>query len=147
MRFTRYTKYVPGLADEINLQGLLDRLSDFLLQSGFAGGKDPYWGDFDETPGSERTIEGLKDAILRALMESGELTPEMVRLLRGESTGDEQRDAELSRDLAKLLDDIVRRLMNEGYLSAEQPPARRGPRRDHFFSSSRTTIASSSSRS
>ena len=123
MRFTRYTRYVPGLADEINLQGLLDKLSDFLLQSGFAGGGDPYWGDFGEHEGGERTIEGLKDAILRALMESGELTPDMVRLLRGEGTGDDERDAELSRDLARLLDDIVKRLMNEGYISAEQPPA------------------------
>ena len=39
MRFTTYSKYHPELADAVNLQGLLDQLSDFLLQSGFAGGR------------------------------------------------------------------------------------------------------------
>ena len=38
MRFTTYSKYHPELADAVNLQGLLDQLGDFLLQSGFAGG-------------------------------------------------------------------------------------------------------------
>ncbi|HEU5050491.1 MAG TPA: VWA domain-containing protein [Gemmatimonadales bacterium] len=123
MRVTRYTKYLPGHADEINLQGLLDRLSDFLLQSGFAGGGDPYWGEFGAGDEGERSIEALKEAILRALMESGELTPEMVRLLRGETSGDPERDAEIGRDLSRLLDDIVRRLMDEGYITAEEAPA------------------------
>ncbi len=35
MRFTTYSKYHPELADAVNLQGLLDQLTDFLLQSGF----------------------------------------------------------------------------------------------------------------
>ena len=38
MRYTTYSKHLPELADTINLQGLLDQLADFLLQSGFAGG-------------------------------------------------------------------------------------------------------------
>ena len=37
MRLTTYTKYKGGLLDALNLQELLDRLADFLLQSGFAG--------------------------------------------------------------------------------------------------------------
>ncbi len=40
MRFTTYSKFVPELADAVNLQALLDQLSDFLLQSGFAGGSN-----------------------------------------------------------------------------------------------------------
>src|SRR5687767_9805552 len=119
MRFTNYSRFVPGSADEINLQGLLDQLSDFLLQSGFAGG-DPYWGE--GTGEGERSLEALKDAILKALMESGQLTPEMLRFLRGESTGDEERDAELSAEIAALLDGIVRRLIDEGFLTMDQAP-------------------------
>ena len=119
MRFTKYSKFVPGSADEINLQGLLDQLSDFLLQSGFAGG-DPYWGE--GTGEGERSLEALKDAILKALMESGQLTPEMLRFLRGESTGDDERDAELSAEIAALLDGIVRRLIDEGFLTMDQAP-------------------------
>ncbi|HET8762318.1 MAG TPA: hypothetical protein VFM12_02820, partial [Gemmatimonadales bacterium] len=120
MRYTRYTRYVPGAADEVNLQALLDSLTDYLLQSGFAGGEN-WWGE----PEADRSIDGLKDAITRALMESGQLTPDMLRLLRGESTGDEARDAELERQLAELLDGIVQRLMAEGYLETKEAP--RGP--------------------
>ena len=36
MRFTTYTKYKGSWLESLNLQGLLDQLSDFLLQSGFA---------------------------------------------------------------------------------------------------------------
>ena len=51
MRFTTYTKLIPGLADAVNLQALLDQLGDFLLQSGFAGGPGdwPWWADRDKT--------------------------------------------------------------------------------------------------
>ena len=46
------------MADAVDLQALLGKLADFLLQSGFAGGQqfDP-WGDFDE--GADRSLEAL----------------------------------------------------------------------------------------
>jgi Ca-activated chloride channel family protein len=117
MRLTTYSKYVPGLAEAVNLQALLDQLGDFLLQSGFAG--ESWLGG--EDPG-DRSLESLRDAILRALMASGQLTPEMMKLLRGESTGDPAQDAEVERQLAELLDKIVQRLMEEGYLNLAQAP-------------------------
>jgi Ca-activated chloride channel family protein len=120
MRFTTYSKYVPEMADEVNLQGLLDQLTDFLLQSGFAGGQHPFWQDLDDD--ADRSMEALRQAILQALMDSGQLTPEMLQSLRGESTGDAARDAELERQLAELLDGIVQRLVEEGYLSVDRPP-------------------------
>ncbi|HTR20179.1 MAG TPA: VWA domain-containing protein [Gemmatimonadales bacterium] len=123
MRSTTYSKYLPELADTINLQGLLDQLADFLLQSGFAGGpyNHPYWGDFGDDE-QDRSLDALRQAILQALMDSGQLTPEMLKALRGESTGDEARDADLQRQLGELLDKIVQRLMEEGYLNLEQAP-------------------------
>lgn len=122
MRLTTYAKYVPQLADAVNLQDLLDGLSDFLLQSGFAGGPmwHPYWGEFGDE--DTRSLDALKQAILQALAESGQLTPEMLQVLRGESTGDERRDAEIQRQLAELLDQIVQRLIDEGYLNVQQAP-------------------------
>jgi Ca-activated chloride channel family protein len=122
MRFTTYTKFVPGLADAVNLQALLDQLGDFLLQSGFAGGPGdwPWWADPGD--GNDRSIDALKEAILKALMESGQLTPEMVKFLRGESTGDPEKDRELEQQIAQLLDQIVQRLMDEGFLNAKNPP-------------------------
>ena len=116
MRFHTYSKFSPEMADAVDLQSLLDKLADFLLQSGFAGGQgQPYYGaDFDE-PG-DRSLDALKQAILEALMESGQFTPEMLEALRGD--GDEEAQAKL----AKLLDDLVQRLIKEGYLNLETPP-------------------------
>ncbi len=123
MRYTTYTRYIRELADTVNVQGLLDQLADFLLQSGFAGGPNshPFWGEFGEDE-PDRSLDALRQAILRALVDSGALTPEMLKVLRGESTGDAQRDAELQRQLAELLDQIVQRLIDDGYLNVTTPP-------------------------
>jgi Ca-activated chloride channel family protein len=124
MRYTTYSKYIPGLADAVNLQELMDQLSDFLLQSGFAGGpyQHPYWGDFGDEDG-DRSMDALRQAIMDALVQSDKLTPEMLRVLRGESTGDENRDQQIQQELAQLLDQIIQRLIEEGYLNTEHAPA------------------------
>ena len=105
MKYTTYSRYLPELADTINLQGLLDQLADFLLQSGFAGGaySHPFWGEFGEDE-ADRSLDALRQAILQALMESGQLTPDMLKVLRGDSTGDAERDGDLQRQLSELLD-------------------------------------------
>jgi hypothetical protein len=64
---------------------------------------------------ADRSLESLRQAILQALMDSGQLTPEMLQLLRDESTGDPARDQEIRRQLGELLDRIVQRLIDEGY--------------------------------
>ncbi|MGH7483261.1 MAG: hypothetical protein ACRELV_14000, partial [Longimicrobiales bacterium] len=118
MRFTTYTKYKGGLLDALNLQDLLDRLADFLLDAGFAGGPhhNPWWGVSGDE--ADRSMEALKEALLRALIESGQLTEEMLAELRGEGEGDEA----VRQEIADLLDDLVQRLIDEGYLSAQQMP-------------------------
>src|SRR5206468_4858084 len=69
MKYTTYSRYLPELADTVNLQALLDQLADFLLQSGFAGGaySHPFWGEFGEEE-SDRSLDALRQAILQALM-------------------------------------------------------------------------------
>src|SRR6266568_3892558 len=123
MRYTTYSRYVSGLLETLNLQALLDQLADFLLQSGFAGGpySHPFWGEFGEED-PDRSLDALRQAILQALMDSGQLTPEMLNVLRGDSTGDAQKDAELQKQLADLLDQIVQKLIEEGYLNLQQAP-------------------------
>src|SRR5947208_14224921 len=100
MKYTTYTRYLPELADTLNLQALLDQLADFLLQSGFAGGaySHPFWGEFGEDE-SDRSLDALRQAILDALMDSAQHTPEMLKLLRDEYTGHQTRDANLERQL------------------------------------------------
>ena len=112
MRFHTYTKFNPQMADAVDLQSLLDQLADFLLQSGFAGGEQGHWGA-DQGEG-DRSIDSLKDAILRALIESGQITPEMLSALRGEGN-------EVSEEkLAELLDGLVQRLIQDGFLTTDQ---------------------------
>ncbi|MEI6739996.1 MAG: VWA domain-containing protein [Gemmatimonadaceae bacterium] len=113
MRFHTYTKFNPQLSDAVDLQALLDQLADFLLQSGFAGGNQGFWGD----PGDEadRSVDALKEAILQALIESGQITPEMLEALRGDG------DAVSEEKLAELLDGLVQRLVQDGMLTLDAP--------------------------
>ncbi|MGE5749625.1 MAG: vWA domain-containing protein [Gemmatimonas sp.] len=115
MRSHTYSKFSPEMADAIDLQSLLGKLADFLLQSGFAGQNqyDP-WGDFNEQ--NDRSLEALKQAILDALIESGQFTPELLEALRGDGTEDSEEK------LAQLLDELVQRLAAEGYLNVDAPP-------------------------
>lgn len=113
MRFTTYTKYKGGFLDAVNLEGLMEQLSEFLMDGGFAGGPNfhPYWG----WSGIEDTssLDSLKHALLRALMESGQLTQEMVQELRGEGPG----DPEVQREIAELLDGLIKKMVDEGYIT------------------------------
>jgi Ca-activated chloride channel family protein len=119
MRFTNYSRFTGHQADALNLEALLDQLSDFLLQSGFAGGayQHPYWGEFGGEEG-DRSMDSLREALLKALMESGQLTPEMVDELRGHG----EPNDEVRQQIAELLDRLIERLIEEGYLNVSQPP-------------------------
>jgi Ca-activated chloride channel homolog len=119
MRRTTYSKYKGSFLDALNLESLLERLGDFLLQAGFDGDASdrPWWAS--EEPGSgDRSLDALKSALLDALIRSGQLTPEMLAELRGEGEG----DAEVRQQIADLLDDLVRRLVEEGYITADPTP-------------------------
>jgi Ca-activated chloride channel family protein len=115
MRFTTYAKYKGGWLDALNLQSLLEHLSDFLMDGGFAGGPHyhPYWG-WSGTDDTDST-DALKNALLKALIESGQLTPEMIEELRGEGEGDE----EVQRQIAELLAQLIQKMVEEGYINLE----------------------------
>ena len=119
MRFTTYTKYKKGWLDALNLESLMEMLSEFLLDGGFAGGPHfhPYWG----WSGLEDTssLDALKQALLRALVQSGQLTPEMVDELRGDGPG----NPEVQREIADLLDQIIQKMVEEGYITLDGQPS------------------------
>ena len=69
MKRIRYTKFTGDLAGNVDLEDLMQALSDFLLDSGF---QDPY-AQFSEQ--NNQTMEDLREAIREAL-ESGELFDE-----------------------------------------------------------------------
>ncbi|HIE92339.1 MAG TPA: hypothetical protein EYQ83_05530, partial [Acidobacteria bacterium] len=115
MRFTTYTKYRGRWLDAMNLENLMEFLSDFLLNGGFAGGPNyhPFWGwsGLDDT----NSVDSLKNALLQALIDSGELTPEMIEELRGEGQGDEA----VQQQIADPLDDLIPGMADEGYLTLD----------------------------
>jgi Ca-activated chloride channel homolog len=113
MRFTTYTRYRGSLLDRLDLGALLEYLSDFLLDGGFAGGPNfhPWWGwSGDEDTSS---VEALKEALLRALLDLDLLTPEFLAELEGD---DEEA---FLKQISSFLDDLVERMVDEGYLSLE----------------------------
>ena len=116
MRRHSYSKFSAEHADAVDLQALLDKLADFLLQSGFATNQDPSHFGFDFGEDGDRSMDALRQAIIDALMASNQFTPEMLQALRGEGTPEQQAR------LAKLLDDLVQRLVNEGYLNLQNAP-------------------------
>jgi Ca-activated chloride channel family protein len=61
-------------------------------------------------------MDALKQAILDALLEGEQFTPDMLKALRGE--GNQISETKL----AELLDQLVQRLVSEGYLNLEQAP-------------------------
>jgi Ca-activated chloride channel homolog len=117
MRYHTYQKYQGSFLDALNIQDLLERLADFLLESGFEGGPHyhPWWGwSGDE---NDRSLDSLKAALLQALMESGQLTPEMLDELRGGGGNEEIRQR-----IADMLNDLVQRLVDEGYINTTPAP-------------------------
>ncbi len=111
MKYTRYTKYTGEPADSVDLNDLVNQLSDFLLQSGF---ENQYYGisEMDR----EQNMEQLREAIRRAL-EEGDLLPDdvLADLLEGNELDQLQK-------MEKLIDRLVERLTNEGYINPQQPP-------------------------
>ncbi|MBI2838165.1 MAG: VWA domain-containing protein [Acidobacteria bacterium] len=110
MPTTTYSRFKPGDLQGLSMEDLISRLSDFLLASGFED-----MDRFTEMDG--RTLEQLRQAILRTLVENDLLPPELF----------DQALAELengsSETLEELLDGIVRRLQDEGYISVTEPGA------------------------
>ncbi|MGH9727537.1 MAG: vWA domain-containing protein [Candidatus Acidiferrales bacterium] len=110
MKYVRYKKYTGQEADDIDLQELMNRLSDFLLQSGF---ESQYYGFQEMDP--ERSMEQLRQAILQALEEGDLLPPEMMEQLL------ENPDLDKNQRLREMIDQLIERMAQEGYISPQPP--------------------------
>ncbi len=111
MKYTRYSRYTGEPADSVDLEELVKRLGDFFLQSGF---ESPFYGISELDP--EHTMETLQEAVLRALAE-GDLIPQdlLDQLTKGESE-------EAEKQLQELVDRLIERMTEEGYINPQQPP-------------------------
>ena len=121
MAITRYTKWTGSLLDSLNLEDLLDELSQFFLQSGFPN--DP-WGD----PYND-VRQSLREAIVDKLVEMGHIPPEM------RDNWLDNPESEEAKQLDEIVSQLIRRMMDEGWLrlgelrDAREPRWRRSCRR------------------
>ena len=100
MGFVRYHRYIGELWQDLNLEDLVDELSEFLLQSGF-GQDGEEW--------NEDSLQALHDAIMDALMRRGMLSEEDLQKLMSDQ-----------ESLDEFLEKTVERLVREGYLRASE---------------------------
>ncbi len=110
MKFIRWSRYTGEPWDSVDLQELVNRLSDFFLQSGF---ESQYYGISEMDP--ERTMEQLREAVLRALQEGDLLPDELMQQLL------ENPDLSQNEKLREMVDQLIERLTQEGYISPQLP--------------------------
>jgi len=114
MKFIKYGKYTGEPADAIDLEELVKRLGNFFLQSGF---ESQFYGVSQMGP--ERSMEALREAILRALQE-GDLPDSAMSDELREMLNDS--NAMSNQAVKDLIDKITERLANEGFINPQQPP-------------------------
>jgi Ca-activated chloride channel family protein len=112
MKYIRYSKYAPEAADDVDLQDLMSKLSDFFLQSGFDSQYGMYELDMERS--REQYMEALREAILRALQEGDLIPPEMMQQLM------QNPDISQNQDLRDLIDQLIQRMEEEGYITQQQ---------------------------
>jgi Ca-activated chloride channel family protein len=105
MAITRYTKWTGSLLDSLNLEDLVDELSQFFLQSGFP---DNPWGD----PYTDAR-QTLREAIADKLVQLGHIPPEM------RDNWTENPESDEAKQLDDLINQIIRRMIDEGWLRSE----------------------------
>src|SRR6185369_10202570 len=94
---------------------LVRRLGDFFLQSGF---ESQFYGVSEMDP--EKSMEALREAILKALQDGDLLSQDaMSDELREMLQNPQARDSQAVKDL---LDKLMERMAQEGYINPQQPP-------------------------
>src|SRR5215213_5537416 len=113
MKF-RYSKFQGFDVFSINLGELMDSMSDALLDSGYDD--DYYWTR--QRKQTDTSLDGLRRALLQALMEQGLVDQQQIREMLAQNEGNFRGSL-----LEELLNQLIERLVEEGYLSLreEQP--------------------------
>src|SRR5258705_951266 len=121
MKFTRYSKFKGFDVSSINLGDLMDRMPDALLDSGYDD--DYYWTRKRQQ--TDTSLDALRRALLQALMEQGLVDEHQVQEMLAENEGKFKGSL-----LEDLLNQLIERLVEEGYLTLrEAQPARDEERR------------------
>jgi Ca-activated chloride channel family protein len=121
MRFTRYSKFNGLDVFGINLGDLMEALSDSLLSSGY---DDDYYWTRQRMP-QDTSLDALRRALLQALMEKGLLSQHQIQQMLDENEGKYE-----GSQLQETLNQLIERLVEEGYLTLHEEPMTSEQRRE-----------------
>jgi Ca-activated chloride channel family protein len=110
MKFIRYSKFDGFDVFGVDLGELMDALSDQFLSSGYS--PDYWWTRERELP--DDTIDGLRQAILEALIQQGSLSEIDAQKMLDANDGKFRGSL-----LEELINKLIERLVEEGYLKLE----------------------------
>ena len=122
MKFTRYSKFNGLDISSLNLGELMEALSDELLYSGY---DDDYYWTRQQAP-QDTTLDALRRALLQALMDQGLLDQRQIQEMLADNEGKFKGSL-----LEEMLNQLIERLVEEGYLKLSEEPAQQpGQRRE-----------------
>jgi Ca-activated chloride channel family protein len=120
MKF-RYSKFQGFDVSSINLGELMDSMSDALLDSGY---DDDYYWTREQKP-TDNSLDALRRALLRALMDQNLVDEQQIREMLAQNEGKFRGSL-----LEELLNQLIERLVEEGYLTLREEQPRQGERRE-----------------
>jgi Ca-activated chloride channel family protein len=106
MKRVHYTRYTGDLASEMDLESLLQALSDYLLNSG-------YYDPFARFQDLEHSLDDLREA-LRRILESGDFFDQDIREQLNRMSADGSLD--------DLIDKLIERMERENYITSSAYP-------------------------
>ncbi len=121
MKFTRYGKFNGLDVFGINLGDLMEGLSDSLLSSGY---DDDYYWTRQRMP-QDTSLDALRRALLQALMDQGLLSQHQIQQMLDENEGKYE-----GSQLQEMLNQLIERLVEEGYLTLHEEPLNSQQRRE-----------------
>ena len=113
MKFIRYGKFNGLDVSSINLGDLMEGLSDSLLYSGY---DDDYYWTRQRMP-QDTTLDALRRALLQALIDQGLLSEHQIQQMLAENEGQFK-----GSQLEQMLNQLIERLVEEGYLTLHEEP-------------------------
>jgi len=115
----RYSKFQGFDVSSINLGELMDSMSDSLLDSGYDD--DYYWTR--QRRSADTSLDALRRALLQALLDKGLVNEQQIHEMLAQNEGKFRGSL-----LEQLLNELIERLVEEGYLTLHEQQPRAGER-------------------
>lgn len=113
MKFIRYSKFKGFDVSSLDLGGLMDALSNQILDSGY---NEDYWWTRQRNSVDD-SLDALRQAILQALLDQEVLTEHDVEQMLADNDGNFKGSL-----LEELINQLIERLVEEGYLNLKEVP-------------------------